>query len=309
MSAGYFRFRLGNFTCVSLSDGSVDYPLKNFFANVPIEEVEEALRQRNLPLDYVTTPYTYLYVDTGEHRVLVDMGAGTLAPSTGKLLTSMQAASIDPLDIDIVVITHAHPDHIGGTLDERGRLVYANAHYTIWRSEWEFWFSERAQVKTPEHFVTVARDNLEPLRDRVTLLDREGEVVPGIGVLAAPGHTPGSQCFLVQNRLVAGDTLTKGDDSPVTVADFAAQAVVCAGLTDALGDKVLVMVDGYRQMAWKSVKNIARVAMKNFNECNAYDVLLADKLVIEKSVIEKLEQAGDEGSVSGNKKAVADGEK
>lgn len=73
--------------------------------------------------------------------------------------------------------------------------------------------------------------------------------------------------------------------------------------------KVLVMVDENRPVVWKSMRNIARVAMKNFTECNAYDVLLADKLVIEKSVIEKLEQAGDEGSVQSNKEATADGEK
>jgi glyoxylase-like metal-dependent hydrolase (beta-lactamase superfamily II) len=128
MSTDSYRFKLGNFECVSLSDGSVDYPLKNFFANVPIEQVEEALRQRNLPVDYVTTPYTYLYVDTGEHRALVDMGAGDLGQRTGRLVQSMEAAGIDPADIDTVLITHAHPDHVGGTRDDQGRLVYANAH-------------------------------------------------------------------------------------------------------------------------------------------------------------------------------------
>lgn len=85
-----------------------------------------------------------------------------------------------------------------------------------------------------------------------------------------------------------------------------------AALLESVGageGRVLVMIDGNRPTAWKSMRNIERVMMKNFSECNAYDVLLADKLVIEKSVIEKLEQAGDEGSVSGNKEAAADGEK
>lgn len=138
MSTDSYRFKLGDFECVSLSDGSLDYPLQNFFANVPKAQIEEALRQRNLPIDYITTPYTYLYIHTGEHRVLVDMGAGDLAPTTGRLLQSMKGAGIDPADIDMVIITHAHPDHVGGTLDEEGKPVYPNARYYIWKDEWNF---------------------------------------------------------------------------------------------------------------------------------------------------------------------------
>ena len=191
MSTGSYHFQLGDYRCVSLSDGSLDYPLENFFANVPMEQVKEALRQRNLPTDYITTPYTYLYADTGKHRVLVDMGAGNLGPRTGQLLANMQAAGIDPGTVDAVLITHAHPDHIGGTLDDAGRPVYANAHYYLWQEEWDFWFSEEAFDKTPEMFVTVARKNLEPIRDRMNLVDHESEVLPGVGVIPAPGHTPG----------------------------------------------------------------------------------------------------------------------
>jgi glyoxylase-like metal-dependent hydrolase (beta-lactamase superfamily II) len=191
MNTAFYRFKLGDFECVSISDGSLVYPIENFFAKVPKQQVEEALRQYDLPTDQVVTPYTYLFVNTGEQRVLVDMGAGHLAPTTGKLLENMRAAGIEPAEIDTVLITHAHPDHIGGCLDEQGNPIYANASYYLWKDEWEFWFSESAFEKAPESFVRMAREKLGPVQERVNLVEDESEILPGIHPLAAPGHTPG----------------------------------------------------------------------------------------------------------------------
>jgi glyoxylase-like metal-dependent hydrolase (beta-lactamase superfamily II) len=207
-----YRFRLGCFECLSLSDGSWDYPLKSVFANVPVAQIQEALRRWNLPIDYITTPYTYLVVNTGEHRVLVDMGAGDhLAPRTGKLLQNMHAAGIDPTEIDTVIITHAHPDHIGGTLDGDGRPVYSEANYYMSEEEWNFWFSEVSRERAPARFTNIARQHLTPIQDRVNLLTGESQVVPGIHALPAPGHTPGHIAVSVlcsgKHLLYIGDTV------------------------------------------------------------------------------------------------------
>ncbi len=211
MDTESYRFKLGDFECVSISDGSHDYPLQDFFANVPKEQIEELLRQRNLPTDHITTPYTYLFVNTGEHRVLVDMGAGNLLPTTGRLVQNMKAAGIKPEQIDTVIITHAHPDHIGGILDDEGNPIFPSARYYMGKDEWNFWFSETAFAKAPEMFVKIARRNLEPIKDRMSLLDHESEIVPGIGVIAAPGHTPGHMVVSVSSRdeqlLYIGDTV------------------------------------------------------------------------------------------------------
>jgi glyoxylase-like metal-dependent hydrolase (beta-lactamase superfamily II) len=191
MGSGGYRFKHGHFECLSLCDGSRDYPLGSLFANVSIGQVKKTLQRRNLPTNNITTPYTYLYVNTGEHRVLVDMGAGSLSPSTGRLLHSLNEAGISPAQIDTVIITHAHPDHIGGSLDEEGRLVYSGASFFISADEWEFWLSKDRLLRVPEGFADIARKNLEPLRHHVNLIDGESEIVPGIRAIPAPGHTPG----------------------------------------------------------------------------------------------------------------------
>ena len=138
MDISSYRFKVGTFDCMCVSDGAFDYPVDAFVANVSPDRFQQELKEHSLPTDHVTSPYTSLLIDTGTHKVLIDTGAG-FAPTNGHLLQNLLTTGVDPNDIDTVVLTHAHADHIGGNVGPDGAPMFPNARYVIAKSEWDFW--------------------------------------------------------------------------------------------------------------------------------------------------------------------------
>jgi glyoxylase-like metal-dependent hydrolase (beta-lactamase superfamily II) len=221
--ASPYAFELGEIRCRVVSDGTAPYDPGFVFANADPDELSGALAGRLDAQGLLATPYHCLLLETPDALVLVDTGLGGLAAAAdapaGRLLRSLEATGHTPDDVDVVLLSHAHPDHIGGLLDG-GRLTFSRARHVMSRTEWEFWTDPDSLGRLPEFLAAPARALLPPLRaaDQVELTDGESEVVPGLWLRPAPGHTPG-HCVVTVSA--GGGQTTFLADALLDALDFA----------------------------------------------------------------------------------------
>lgn len=167
------------------------------------------MRQWFLTPDRYTLNVNALLVDTGRERVLIDTGAGdAIGPTLGRLPEHLRAASISPEDVDAVILTHGHFDHIGGILLAGGSLAFPNARYLVSETEWEYWTAPDLSLEEldldggfKKVFIESARRNLGAIADRATTFETDKEIVAGFRAVAAPGHSPGHTAL----RISSGD--------------------------------------------------------------------------------------------------------
>jgi glyoxylase-like metal-dependent hydrolase (beta-lactamase superfamily II) len=212
---GVYRYRIGSYELTALHDGTWFRPIDDkFVKNAPWADVQKALADNFLPTDKLPIPFTALIVNTGAKLVLIDTGtAGQLAPTAAGIGPSLAAAGVDPKAVDVILISHFHPDHINGIKTKEGRKVFPNAEIHVAAPEWAFWMDDARMNAAPEAarpaFLN-ARRIFSDIAKEVKRFEPGAEVAPGITSVAAFGHTPGHTAFAIasgnQSLLVLGDT-------------------------------------------------------------------------------------------------------
>ncbi|MBV9556803.1 MAG: MBL fold metallo-hydrolase [Pseudolabrys sp.] len=201
---GVYRLKLGNYQVTALYDGL--WPVKlddDFIRNASRSQVDKALTAAFLAPGILPISFTALLVNTGSKLILIDTGtAGQITDSAGTLPANLALAGVSPKEIDTIVISHFHPDHINGIKTKDGAKVFPNAEIMVPEPEWQFWMNDanlNAATGTVRKYFLNARRIFRDLVKDVHRFTPGAEVAPGITSLAAYGHTPGHCAFTVSS--------------------------------------------------------------------------------------------------------------
>ncbi|SLM23637.1 MBL fold metallo-hydrolase [Stenotrophomonas indicatrix] len=213
------------------------------------------------------------YLVRGRGRtILIDAGAGGINGWGGELRVNLLRAGVRPTDVDTILLTHAHPDHIGGLLDAQGDPVFPNAELLIHPRELSFWEDDgnlaRSVDRARGNFL-LARQVFVGYRHRLRLL-AEGDVLPGISIIPLPGHTPGHTGYRVDSAgrtaLIWGDIvhfphiqIARPDVSIAFDQDAQRAAAARSALLDMVStDRLIVAGMHLGEMGFARIQRIGR---------------------------------------------------
>jgi glyoxylase-like metal-dependent hydrolase (beta-lactamase superfamily II) len=205
------RRKIGDIDMVALSDGPFPATLDTLIDF----DRDEAQRLRGKPAG---TPFflpvnSYL-ITLGDKRVLIDTGCGpTMGPKLGQLPNRLREMGVAPDAIDVILLTHIHPDHAMGLVDAEGAAIFPKAELIVHEVEANFWLASDPAAAASERIrrnIGKARHATGPYRERMRTV-RDGEALPGISATLLAGHTPGHTGWVVHSGrdsvLIWGDVV------------------------------------------------------------------------------------------------------
>lgn len=210
----FYRYRVGDMQVTAIHDGMAIRSTEGFVPNAPPGALAQALTDLAMPTDKFPISFTTLVLNTGGKLVLIDTGNGELgAPTAGTWMANFRAAGFDPAQVDTVVFSHFHGDHINGFRNKAGVATFPNAQVMVPEAEWAFWTSDTEATRAPAG-LKATFDNTKrvfgPIMKDVTTYAWDKEIMPGVTAIRADGHTPGHTAFALASGsgrlLVLSDT-------------------------------------------------------------------------------------------------------
>jgi glyoxylase-like metal-dependent hydrolase (beta-lactamase superfamily II) len=205
-NAGFYRYKVGSYECTQITDGMAQFPMPdNFIKGVSKEEINKALAAAYLPTDKMTVLFNPMVINTGSKLVVLDTGYGPQVygqskGGRGQFMTNFRAAGFDPAKVDIVVISHFHPDHVDGLVDASGGSAFPNAEIKVPEPEAAFWMDDGNMSKAKGGLLGAFKNNhrvMAAVQKQVTKYQWNKEVLPGMTAIATVGHTPGHTSFVL----------------------------------------------------------------------------------------------------------------
>lgn len=253
MSSEIFHFHVGALSCIALLD-AIDRATEDDIPNMFTDNTDRMLAAfRAMSIPYITFCQNILLVQTGDKRILIDSGIGQVNPEApGQLPDRLRAEGVTPESIDTVVISHYHPDHIGGLLDAAGNPTFPTARLVVPSREHDYWMSEDVLASLEPDNAAWFGQIFAAYAGRLVLMDETAEIEPGIRYVPALGHTPGHQAVQIESEgarlLHIVDTIhlpfqfsTLDLDSPFDSQPEIAAVTRRALLAQAASDNLLLM--------------------------------------------------------------------
>lgn len=196
------KLKIGRCECLIIRDNIMNYTAEDFFLDVPPEELLAGLKRYNIQPENMPSPFIGILLKYDDRIVLIDTGIGFAEnpvmmgehpfEKKGKLQQLLSSENIKNEEITDVIITHFHPDHIGGIYSENKQLNFPKAQFHMPKEEWDFWHSSKAENASP-FFKFFIADQITPLKEENLHLFSGDftEILPGVTSVEAFGHTPG----------------------------------------------------------------------------------------------------------------------
>jgi glyoxylase-like metal-dependent hydrolase (beta-lactamase superfamily II) len=210
----FYRFKLGTIEITVVSDGTLAFPAETLWGE-RAEDARGLLTSTFQPSSPVGLQINTILVNTGDKLVLIDAGCGVdkFQKTTGGLIGNLAAAGYAPGDIDMILLTHAHFDHLWGISDgKNASLLFPSAEFVASETEVAFWSAPDLVGKLPPaQKPLVTQVNLKLASPRLRLIKAGAEVAPGVTTLDTPGHTPGHMSVHIssgrEEMLLTGDVV------------------------------------------------------------------------------------------------------